>query len=1257
MERSPGRRVRRHKEKQKQVEQSLLSDITQGHEPPSDFKSGPSERSERTQEQASETKKSEKAKLQTKRFSQGRKRPEGSGDSSDVVSSDTGGTERYDTREETRNKSAAFIEKEDSLPFSREDSVSFNENKNEKGTRYQGHTPRKNSSKSKAKKNVTVKKDEEKEGQAVKKGEKSKEEATKDGQKYQHKKHEADKSSVTVADRSDTTLPQHFRQDQGTAKRDREHQSGATTQGHAGVTKRNGPKEHVISENSEKTLLEKGLKMAKSKAKKNVTVKKDEEKEGQAVKKEEKSREEATKDEQKCQHKKHEADKSSVTVADRSDTTLPQYFRQDQGTAKRDSECQSGATKQGHIGVTKRNGPKEHVISENSEKTLLENGLKMAKSEERKNVTVKNVEEKEGQAVKKEGKSREEATKDGQKCHHKKHEADKRSVTVANRSDTTLPQHFRQDLGKTKRDRECQSGAKKQGHAGVTKRNGPKEHVINENSEKTLLENGLKMAKSKAKNIVTVKKDEEKEGQAVKNGGKSREEATKDGQKCHYKKHEADKSSVTVANRSETTLPQHFRQDQGTTKRDRECQSGAKKQEHAGVTKRNGPKEHVINENSEKTLLENGLKMAKSKAKNIVTVKNDEENEGHAVKNGGKSREEATKDEQKCQYKKHEADKSSVTVANRSETTLPQHFRQDQGTTKRDSEYQSGATKQGHAGVIKRNDPKEDVISEDSGKTLLENGSEDGAIGTESTSKPENITGRRRRSRARKKKVVGESDDKAMSQNNLRDTAAERESESPEGIPVLKSINEATNNDGVSCSANILSHNVEQNGVNEKESDKKGETAKRGKPKRGHKATENVVSVSQKEALSKKSQRDTLKGKESEREQGDTTRKKSPRKSAGRVTEEVSFQSKERTLAIVPDVDESTNKTLSSTCLETDVTTFGMAKQSNKSVNEDCDDNNTLHLPQEYSERWPENESEKKSRRIRRRRRQTKSKDGKHSAIDGSDNALPQNDCAVQRESKSRYFKDGKPGHQNEIKPKKSAEIDKNNNILPQEISKDEMTRTDHSGQRKENYLLRGEETYLQKGAQDGAELQAKQSSTGCRYIRGNPTDNFRHLSVIPTLGDISIDQSGSLRKNKIKGRYHNIEHYLDVQFRLLREDFLRPLRDGIKHYRERNNSSYRDDLYQDVRIYDNVKILRPICTSSGVRYKIRFDTRKFVDVQWENSKRLIFGSLLCLSKDNFENFVFATVAERNVKEVVKVSSKFTSKLLRSREETNYTFF
>jgi hypothetical protein len=40
------------------------------------------------------------------------------------------------------------------------------------------------------------------------------------------------------------------------------------------------------------------------------------------------------------------------------------------------------------------------------------------------------------------------------------------------------------------------------------------------------------------------------------------------------------------------------------------------------------------------------------------------------------------------------------------------------------------------------------------------------------------------------------------------------------------------------------------------------------------------------------------------------------------------------------------------------------------------------------------------------------------------------------------------------------------------------------------------------------------------------------------------------LRKNITTGSYKNVEHYLDVNFRLLREDFLQPLRNGIKKFK-----------------------------------------------------------------------------------------------------------
>ncbi|KAJ7333532.1 NFX1-type zinc finger-containing protein 1 [Desmophyllum pertusum] len=148
-----------------------------------------------------------------------------------------------------------------------------------------------------------------------------------------------------------------------------------------------------------------------------------------------------------------------------------------------------------------------------------------------------------------------------------------------------------------------------------------------------------------------------------------------------------------------------------------------------------------------------------------------------------------------------------------------------------------------------------------------------------------------------------------------------------------------------------------------------------------------------------------------------------------------------------------------------------------------------------------------------------------------------------------------------------------------------------------------------------------------------NPPENFRYLSIVPTQADILSGERPFLRRNKIDGSYDDAEHYLDVQFRLLREDFMRPLREGIAKFLERIGSSKIGAL-QDIRVYKDVRLLYPVCTSNGLRYKIKFDNTKLRHIRWENSKRLIFGSLMCLSKDNFDSFVFATVANRELLEI-----------------------
>ena len=144
------------------------------------------------------------------------------------------------------------------------------------------------------------------------------------------------------------------------------------------------------------------------------------------------------------------------------------------------------------------------------------------------------------------------------------------------------------------------------------------------------------------------------------------------------------------------------------------------------------------------------------------------------------------------------------------------------------------------------------------------------------------------------------------------------------------------------------------------------------------------------------------------------------------------------------------------------------------------------------------------------------------------------------------------------------------------------------------------------------------------------PPDDFRTLSVFPTAKDFFRIQKPFLRPNKEKGSYNDLNHYLDVQFRLMREDFLRPLINGIKSYKQSlscNGESKKRNT--DVRVYHSVKILYPVCGNDGPGYRIQFKSGRKID--WQYSKRLIFGSLVCLSSDDFiDSFVLATITNRN---------------------------
>ncbi|XP_072013999.1 LOW QUALITY PROTEIN: NFX1-type zinc finger-containing protein 1-like [Amphiura filiformis] len=147
------------------------------------------------------------------------------------------------------------------------------------------------------------------------------------------------------------------------------------------------------------------------------------------------------------------------------------------------------------------------------------------------------------------------------------------------------------------------------------------------------------------------------------------------------------------------------------------------------------------------------------------------------------------------------------------------------------------------------------------------------------------------------------------------------------------------------------------------------------------------------------------------------------------------------------------------------------------------------------------------------------------------------------------------------------------------------------------------------------------------------PPNDFRECPIFPTLEELTQTQQPYLRRNVVNGKYRDLQHYLDVQFRLMREDFVAPLREGVAQYQAGVTHSRK---INDIRVYNKVRILYPVCASTGIVYKIQFDCSSMRKIRWFVSKRLLYGSLLCLSTDNFQTAIFGTVANRDPKQLVE---------------------
>ncbi|KAG9353375.1 hypothetical protein JZ751_017954 [Albula glossodonta] len=189
---------------------------------------------------------------------------------------------------------------------------------------------------------------------------------------------------------------------------------------------------------------------------------------------------------------------------------------------------------------------------------------------------------------------------------------------------------------------------------------------------------------------------------------------------------------------------------------------------------------------------------------------------------------------------------------------------------------------------------------------------------------------------------------------------------------------------------------------------------------------------------------------------------------------------------------------------------------------------------------------------------------------------------------------------------------------------------------------IQGLVTHLQEKARDGTLRSDTYTFLTPEEDAPPGEGDFRTMTIYPTPDEIHQDQKPFLRPNITSCKYPSSQVYLDTHFRLLREDFVRPLREGIREllrsYQEQSEGRVpvRRKRFDDIRVYFDTRLLVPLCTPTGTAYKVQFDPLPLKFVRWQNSKRLLYGSLVCMSRDNFETFLFATVSDRDPAELQK---------------------
>ncbi|XP_062603582.1 NFX1-type zinc finger-containing protein 1-like [Saccostrea cucullata] len=144
---------------------------------------------------------------------------------------------------------------------------------------------------------------------------------------------------------------------------------------------------------------------------------------------------------------------------------------------------------------------------------------------------------------------------------------------------------------------------------------------------------------------------------------------------------------------------------------------------------------------------------------------------------------------------------------------------------------------------------------------------------------------------------------------------------------------------------------------------------------------------------------------------------------------------------------------------------------------------------------------------------------------------------------------------------------------------------------------------------------------------------------ILPSAQMIRQNESLPILPRDLKLPYKSPAHYLIDQFSLFLEDFIGPLRRGIRNYMEYVNSKEKQGRFKDdnVRVYKRIRLLDNKCVpGAGVGLEVQFDKEMYKKIRWESCNFLQYGNVVCLTYDDCSHLVYALIANRDLKQLTE---------------------